>query len=78
MMRQYRQPLSKRMQLSARWQQRYRDDPQFRLKWINAQRAAKGQPLATELPPVGEAKRAWAVTRRRDDKGRWLPAMETD
>lgn len=72
-----RTPYAKRMQRSDNWRRRYRTDPEFRLKRINERRAAAGKPLATELPPVGEAKRAWAAGRERDDKGQFIPEQDS-
>lgn len=73
-MREYRMPLKKRMQASARFRRRYRQDPQFRLNRINERRAAVGKPLMTadELPPVGKGLSQVAASRKRDDKGRWI------
>ena len=71
-MPEYRTPMKERMRASERWRQRYREDPEFRLKCVNWRRKAAGRPLLTDLPPVGEVKRQWASTRPRDGKGRFI------
>jgi len=48
-MKQYRTPLERRLKESARLNERYRSDPDFRLRRINYERARRGYPLIASL-----------------------------
>jgi hypothetical protein len=64
-MREYRTPLSKRRRDSARLVARYWNDPDFRLRNINADRARRGRPLIASLDEVA---RNWSRKRvERED-----------
>lgn len=67
----FKTPLPKRLQRSAWFKRRYREDEQFRLARINANRRKAGKELLKSAPPVGQARREWAAARQRDEKGRF-------
>ena len=53
-------------------QRRYRDDPEFRLRKLNANRRNKGLPELGDLNGIGQHLSAFARQRPRDDGGRFV------
>jgi hypothetical protein len=54
------------------WQRRYRDDPDYRLRQLNANRRRKGLPELRDLNGVGQHLSAYARQRQRDEGGRFI------
>lgn len=67
----YRLSLAKRLRVAARRKERYRTEPDYRLRQINAARVARGRAPLSSLNEVGATLCQFAAMRQRDEAGRF-------
>lgn len=66
----FSEPLHRRLSNAAAQRRRYRNDPNFRLAKLNANRERAGQPPLNSLDEIGVGFRAFVASRPRE-KGRF-------
>jgi hypothetical protein len=74
MMREFATPLAERQRIAAYYRERYKRDPEYRLRSLNRSRVGQGlvpRGSVDEITSWSEGGRIVAARNRRDDGGRF-------